>query len=89
MVKRQGGSLLEDVVIVGGLLVAQCVLAGYAVFIDHLLSLGAHPLAIIAVGGATSAAFFLPLAVALERKRWPPKVSGTLLAQLVLIALGG
>ncbi|CAL5036254.1 unnamed protein product [Urochloa decumbens] len=84
-----GGSLLEDVVIVGGLLVAQCVLAGYVVFVDHLLGLGAHPLAVIAVAGVASAAFFLPFAVALERKRWPSKVSGTLLAQLVLIALGG
>ncbi|CAL5050378.1 unnamed protein product [Urochloa decumbens] len=85
----KGASLLEDVVIVGGLLVAQCVLAGYVVFVDHLLGLGAHPLAIIAVAGVASAAFFLPFAVALERKRWPSKVSGTLLAQLVLIALGG
>ncbi|CAN6215448.1 unnamed protein product [Urochloa humidicola] len=85
----KGGSMLEDVVIVGGLLVAQCVLAGYVVFIDHLLGLGAHPLAVIAVAGVASAAFFLPFAVALERKRWPSKVSGTLMAQLVLIALGG
>ncbi|CAN6209029.1 unnamed protein product [Urochloa humidicola] len=89
MLGKAGGSLLEDVVVVGGLLVAQCVLAGYVVFIDHLLGLGAHPLAVIAVAGVASAAFFLPFAVALERKRWPSKVSGTLLAQLVLIALGG
>lgn len=84
-----GGGLLEDVVIVGGLLLVQCVLAVYVVFVDHLLALGARPLAVIAVGGTAFAAFFLPLAVALERKRWPSKVSWTLVAQFVLIALGG
>ncbi|CAN6166259.1 unnamed protein product [Urochloa humidicola] len=81
--------MLEDVVIVGGLLVAQCVLSGYVVFIDHLLGLGARPLAVIAVAGVASVAFFIPFAVALERKRWPSSVSGALMAQLVLIALGG
>ncbi|WVZ82956.1 hypothetical protein U9M48_030156 [Paspalum notatum var. saurae] len=84
-----GGSLVEDVVIVGGLLLVQCVLAGYVVFVDHLLSLGARPLAVIAVASAAFAAFFLPLAVALERKRWPSKISWTLVVQFVLIALGG
>ncbi|KAF8662329.1 hypothetical protein HU200_056540 [Digitaria exilis] len=83
------GLLVEDVAIVGGLLLVQCVLAGYVVFVDHLLSLGAQPLAVIIVAAVSSAAFFLPFAVALERKRWPSKVSGTLLAQFVLIALGG
>ncbi|CAN6166258.1 unnamed protein product [Urochloa humidicola] len=85
----KGGSVLEDVVIVGGLLVAQCILASYVVFIDHLLALGAQPLAVIAVAAVASATFFIPFAVALERKRWPSKVSGTLMAQLVLIAFGG
>ncbi|KAJ1257537.1 hypothetical protein BS78_10G003700 [Paspalum vaginatum] len=89
MLRQGGGSLVEDVVIVGGLLLVQCVLAGYVVFVDHLLSLGAHPLAVIAVAGAAFTAFFLPLAVALERKRWPSKVSWTLAVQFVLIALGG
>ncbi|KAF8775832.1 hypothetical protein HU200_004224 [Digitaria exilis] len=83
------GLLVEDVAIVGGLLLVQCVLAGYVVFVDHLLGLGAQPLAVIVVAAVSSAAFFLPFAVALERKRWPSKVSGTLLAQFVLIALGG
>ncbi|PUZ62552.1 hypothetical protein GQ55_4G367400 [Panicum hallii var. hallii] len=65
--RQEGSSLLEDVVIVGGLLLAQCVLAAYVVFIDHLLGLGAHPLAVIVVAGVASAAFFLPFAIALER----------------------
>jgi hypothetical protein len=65
--RQEGNSLLEDVVIVGGLLLAQCVLAAYVVFIDHLLGLGAHPLAVIVVAGVASAAFFLPFAIALER----------------------
>ncbi|XP_066378961.1 WAT1-related protein At5g47470-like [Miscanthus floridulus] len=95
MLRRQGEegqgriNLLEEVLIVGGLLLVQCVLSGYVVFTDHLLALGADPLAVIVVGGAAYAAFGLPFAVALERKRWPSKVSGTLVAQYLLIALGG
>ena len=59
--------LLEEVLIVAGLLLVQCVLSGYVVFTDHLLALGADPLAVIVVGGAAYAAFGLPFAVALER----------------------
>ncbi|XP_062232914.1 WAT1-related protein At5g47470-like [Phragmites australis] len=84
-----GGGFLEDVLIVGGLLLLQCVLAGYVVFVHHLLGLGADPLAVIVVAGASSSAFFLPFAVTLERKKWPSKISATLVAQFVLIALGG
>ncbi|KAL6606384.1 hypothetical protein ACP70R_042037 [Stipagrostis hirtigluma subsp. patula] len=84
-----GGGILENVLIVGGLLLVQCVLAGYVVFVNHLLGLGADPLAVIVVAGAALAAFFLPFAVALERKKWPSKISATLVAQFVLIALGG
>lgn len=81
--------MVEEVLIVGGLLLVQCVLSGYVLFTDHLLALGADPLAVIVVGGAAYAAFCLPFAVALERKRWPSTVSGTLVAQYLLIALGG
>ncbi|KAL6861677.1 hypothetical protein ACP4OV_017377 [Aristida adscensionis] len=84
-----GGGFVEEALIVGGLLVVQCVLAGYVVFTDHVLGLGANPLTLIVVSGAALAAFFLPFAVALERKKWPSKISRTLMAQLVLIALGG
>uniref|UniRef100_A0A0A9DHP3 WAT1-related protein n=1 Tax=Arundo donax TaxID=35708 RepID=A0A0A9DHP3_ARUDO len=89
MLGRGGGGFLEDVLIVGGLLLVQCILAGYVVFVDHLLGLGADPLALIVVAGAAFSAFFLPFAVVLERKKWPSKISGTLVAQFVLIALGG
>ncbi|XP_062233826.1 WAT1-related protein At5g47470-like [Phragmites australis] len=87
----QGGGrgFLDDVLIVGGLLLVQCVLAGYVVFVDHLLRLGADPLAVIAIAGAAFSAFFLPFAVVLERKKWPSKISSTLMAQFVLIALAG
>jgi hypothetical protein len=62
-----GGGCLEDVLIAGGLLLVQCIVAGYVVFVGHLLALGAHPLAVIIITGAASSAFFLPFAVALER----------------------
>lgn len=84
-----GGLILEDVLIGAGLLVVQCILAGYVVFVHHVLDLGANPLTVIVVAAAASSAFFLPFAVALERKKWPSKVSRSLMAQFVLIALGG
>ncbi|XP_006655683.1 WAT1-related protein At5g47470 [Oryza brachyantha] len=80
---------MEAAVMVGGLLVAQCILAGYVVFVHHVLALGANPLAIILIAAVASSLFFLPFALALERKKWPSKISRTLLAQLLLIALGG
>jgi hypothetical protein len=62
-----GGGCLEDALIFGGLLLVQCIVAGYVVFVGHLLALGAHPLAVIIIAGAASSSFFLPFAVALER----------------------
>jgi hypothetical protein len=82
-------SKVEEGVIVGGLLVVQCILAGYVVFVDHVLSLGANPLSLIVLGAVASSLFFLPFAVVLERKKWPSKISRTLMAQFVFIALGG
>lgn len=78
MLRRQGrgGKFLEEVLIVGGLLLVQCVLSGYVVFTDHLLALGADPLAVVVVAGAAYAAFCFPFAVALERyvrSRFPPQ----------------
>jgi hypothetical protein len=71
--------LVGEVLIVGGLLLVQCVLSGYVVFTDHLLALGADPLAVIVVAGAAYAAFCLPFAVALERSMFllllPPPLS--------------
>jgi hypothetical protein len=61
-----GGGCLEDALIFGGLLLVQCIVAGYVVFVGHLLALGAHPLAVIIIAGAASSSF-LPFAVALER----------------------
>jgi flagellar motor component MotA len=60
-------SKVEEGVIVGGLLVVQCILAGYVVFVDHVLSLGANPLSLIVLGAVASSLFFLPFAVVLER----------------------
>uniref|UniRef100_A0A0D9WKV2 WAT1-related protein n=1 Tax=Leersia perrieri TaxID=77586 RepID=A0A0D9WKV2_9ORYZ len=89
MGEGSGKKKVEEGVIVGGLLVAQCILAGYVVFVHHVLSLGANPLALIVIGGVASSLFFLPFAIALERKKWPSKISRTLMVQFVLIALGG
>ncbi|KAF0911677.1 hypothetical protein E2562_011678 [Oryza meyeriana var. granulata] len=89
MVQGADGGSSTSKLVVGGLLAAQCILAGYVVFVDHVLDLGANPLAVIVLGAVASSLFFLPFAVALERKKWPSKISRTLLAQFVLIALGG
>jgi hypothetical protein len=59
--------LVEEVLIVGGLLLAQCVLSSYVLFSHHLLALGADSLAVVVVAGAAYAAFCLPFAVAFER----------------------
>ena len=71
-----------------GLLLVQCVLSGYVVFTDHLLALGADPLAVIVVGGAAYAAFCLPFAVALERSLLHVYMFFSLLLLLLLCSVG-
>ncbi|PKA46462.1 WAT1-related protein [Apostasia shenzhenica] len=83
------GGLLEDFLIISGLVAVQVVSALYMVALKPILSLGINPLFLIVFGSFATAFFIFPFAVALEKKKWPSKLRLTLLAQFILIALGG
>ncbi|XP_020114630.1 WAT1-related protein At5g47470-like [Ananas comosus] len=83
------GLLWEELLIIMGLLGVQCVFGVYMVFLNQILALGVDPLFIIAFGGLASAVTLLPLAAVFEKKKWPAKLSPTLMAKFVMLALGG
>ncbi|KAJ0968360.1 hypothetical protein J5N97_025277 [Dioscorea zingiberensis] len=80
---------MEDVLIVSGLVGIQAVFALYLVFLKRDLALGVHPLFVVVSMNLANSLFLLPLAVALERKKWPRTLNPVLMIQFVSIALGG
>ncbi|KAJ3672645.1 hypothetical protein LUZ60_007366 [Juncus effusus] len=87
--RQQRGSFLQEALIIAGLFAAQCVLGFYVVFVNRILAMGANPLFLIAITGSTTAIVLLPFAIAFERKKWPKKVTSSLMAQIVMISVGG
>ncbi|KAM7248921.1 hypothetical protein ACFE04_013429 [Oxalis oulophora] len=81
--------LMEDVLIIGGLVATQFVYAGNSVLLGYLMALGLNPLTIVIF--TTSATFLIlfPFALYFERSQWPHRFSLKLLIQLVLISFGG
>eukprot|EP00262_Sarcandra_glabra_P007447 TRINITY_DN2026_c0_g1_i3.p1 TRINITY_DN2026_c0_g1~~TRINITY_DN2026_c0_g1_i3.p1 ORF type:complete len:366 (+),score=45.84 TRINITY_DN2026_c0_g1_i3:167-1264(+) len=84
-----GGKLLEEVVIVVGLLSVQVIYAAYGVLMGHLLSIGFSPLFLVIYGSLATFIFFSPFAFFFERNKWPKKFDPVLLLRLVSIAFGG
>lgn len=81
--------IIEDLVIVGGLIGVQFVYAGNSIFLSYLMSLGFTPSTIVIF--TTFATFLItsPLAIYFERKKWPKELSFKLMIQLVLISFAG
>ncbi|XP_008786952.3 WAT1-related protein At5g47470-like [Phoenix dactylifera] len=80
---------LEDFLIVCGLAAVQATNAIYIVLLTPILSLGVKPSFLIISGSLATSVFILPFAIAYEQKRWPSRLTSTLVAQFLLIALGG
>ncbi|MQM22865.1 hypothetical protein Taro_055924 [Colocasia esculenta] len=81
--------MLEEFVILLGLTVTQFVAGAFSVFTSRVLTLGINRLFLVIAGSLTNFVLLAPFAIALERKKWPTKVSVWLILQLFLIALGG
>ncbi|GAB2274174.1 hypothetical protein Dimus_008942 [Dionaea muscipula] len=81
--------LIEEVVIIAGLIGVQFVYAGNSMLSSYLLSLGLNPFTLIVF--STSATFLVlsPLSFLFERKQWPKKLTLKLMVQLILIAFSG
>uniref|UniRef100_A0A2C9WC73 WAT1-related protein n=1 Tax=Manihot esculenta TaxID=3983 RepID=A0A2C9WC73_MANES len=89
MVGYMKKEMIEDLAIVGGLIVVQFMYAGNSVFLSYLMSLGFTPSTIVIF--STSATFLItsPFAIYFERRKWPKELTFRLTIQLVLISFAG
>ncbi|KAM7272295.1 hypothetical protein ACFE04_026958 [Oxalis oulophora] len=81
--------LMEDVIIISGLVAVQFVYAGNSVLLGYLMSMGLNPLTIVIFSTSATFLFLSPFALYFERSKWPKRCSLKLLIQLVLISFGG
>ncbi|KAL0659203.1 hypothetical protein Bca4012_079788 [Brassica carinata] len=86
MMKR---GTLEEVGIIGGLVLAQVIYAGNSVLLSQLMSLGVDPLLIVIFCTLASFVLISPLAFLLERKLWPTSLSFKLKTKLVYVSIVG
>lgn len=81
--------MVENVVIIGGLIAVQFVYAGNSVLLSYLMSLGLHPLSLIIFSTFATFLVLSPICLLFERKQWPNRISMKLLIQLLLISFSG
>ncbi|XP_047338926.1 WAT1-related protein At5g47470-like [Impatiens glandulifera] len=81
--------MIEDLVLVFGLVTVQIIYAGNSVLLSYLLKLDLNPLTIVIF--STFVTFFVlsPPSIYLERSKWPTKFNFRLFLQLVLMSFGG
>ncbi|KAJ6826464.1 WAT1-related protein-like isoform X1 [Iris pallida] len=84
-----GGGLMEEVLIISGLVGVQLTLAFYTVFLHRILDLGVDSLFLVIAGNLATAFLLLPFALVFEKKKWPRRLSPVLMIQMLSIAIGG
>ncbi|CAA7040379.1 unnamed protein product [Microthlaspi erraticum] len=81
--------MIEEMVIVGGLVMVQFVYAGNSLLMSYLMSLGLGPFTIVILSTFATFLILSPFAILFERKQWPKDFSSRLIGKLVLISLLG
>ncbi|KAG2283213.1 hypothetical protein Bca52824_054433 [Brassica carinata] len=81
--------MIEEVVIVGGLVMVQFVYAGNSLLMSYLMSLSLGPLTIVIFSTFATFLILSPFAILFERKQWPNEFSPRLIGKLVLISFAG
>ncbi|KAH9615794.1 hypothetical protein KSS87_021795 [Heliosperma pusillum] len=89
MSRRSKEEVVEDVIIIGGLIGVQFVFAGNSVLSSYLLSLGINPLSLVTFSALATFIVLSPVSFVFERKQWPKEFSLKLSIQLVLISFSG
>ncbi|KAG5228932.1 integral membrane family protein [Salix suchowensis] len=89
MVWYRKKQILEDFVIIGGLVLVQFVYAGNSILLSYLMSLGLEPLTIVIFSTFATFLIISPAAIYFEWSRLPKEFSLKLLIRLVLISFGG
>ncbi|OIW10363.1 hypothetical protein TanjilG_28114 [Lupinus angustifolius] len=83
------GRMIEDLLIIGGLIGVQFVYAGNAVLLSYLMSLGLNSLTIVIFCSFATFLVLLPVASYYERSIWPKKFRFKLFIQILLLSFGG
>uniref|UniRef100_A0A5B6YWU2 WAT1-related protein n=1 Tax=Davidia involucrata TaxID=16924 RepID=A0A5B6YWU2_DAVIN len=81
--------VVEDVVVIAGLIGVQVVYAGNSILLSYLMSLGHSPFSLVVLTSFATFVVLSPLSIFFERTKWPKKFRLKLLIQLVLISFGG
>ncbi|MED6146383.1 hypothetical protein PIB30_033994 [Stylosanthes scabra] len=89
MMMMQGGRLMEEMAVIGGLIGVQFMTAGNAVLMSFVMSLGLKSLTIVTFMSFSTFLLLSPLAFYSERSLWPKKLSFKLVFKLILLSFGG
>ncbi|CAN8245716.1 unnamed protein product [Cochlearia groenlandica] len=81
--------VIEETVIVGGLVMVQFVYAGNSLLMSYLMSLGLGSFTIVIFSTFATFLILSPFAILFERKQWPNEFSLRLIGKLVLISFAG
>ncbi|XP_030469295.2 WAT1-related protein At5g47470-like [Syzygium oleosum] len=81
--------VVEEVGVIGGLIVIQFLYASNSVMLSYLMSLGLNPLTFVYFSSFATFLVLSPVAFSFERSMWPKKLSLRLMVQLVLISFSG
>ncbi|KAK4794602.1 hypothetical protein SAY86_012596 [Trapa natans] len=81
--------VVEETVVIGGLVAVQLVFAANSVLLSYVMLLGLNPLTFVVFSAFATFLVLSPVAFLLERSLWPKKFCLKLIVQLVLISLGG
>ncbi|GAB2274175.1 hypothetical protein Dimus_008943 [Dionaea muscipula] len=82
-------NVIEEVVMISGLIGVQFIHAGLSVISSYLMSLGLHPYSLIVYSTFFAFLFLTPISLIFERKLWPEKFTFKFVIQLILIAFAG
>ncbi|KAI4327129.1 hypothetical protein L6164_019628 [Bauhinia variegata] len=81
--------IIEDVMIIGGLICVQFIYAGNAVLVSYLMSLDLSALSIVICTSLATFFILFPVAFYFERNKWPRILTPRLIILLLLLSLGG
>ncbi|XP_065031489.1 WAT1-related protein At5g47470-like isoform X1 [Musa acuminata AAA Group] len=80
---------MEELFIISGNFLVQVTYGVYMVFLNGVFNAGVNPLFLVVFGNSVTAVVLLPFALAFEKKKWPTRLSATLLSHFLLLSLGG
>ncbi|XP_058778199.1 WAT1-related protein At5g47470-like isoform X1 [Vicia villosa] len=81
--------VVEDVTLIGGLIVVQFIYAGNAELMSYSMSLGISPLTIVVFTSIATFLILFPAAFFFERSKWPKNFSLKFMMQIWFLSFGG